>query len=320
MKVTFVTTILNEEENIGELLNSLRSQSKKLDEIIIVDGGSKDQTIKVVKNWKAKVKSEDFRKKIKLLVKRGNRSIGRNEGIKKAKSDIIVISDAGCILDRNWVKNMVAPFKSEKVKAVGGFYKGIYFSIFQKALIPYVLVMPDKANPKNFLPSARSMAVRKTVWENLGGFPENYSHNEDYFFARKLKKENVKFVFRKNAVAYYLPRKNILEAFLMFFKFAYGDSESDIFRGKAILVLTRYIIGFWILVFSLYINLFFAIRLLFYILLLYSFWAIWKNYKYVKNWRALFLLPMFQITSDFAIIFGTILGFSKGLWDTQERH
>lgn len=328
MKVAFITTVLNEEKNIKLLLNSLLSQTRRPDEVIIVDGGSKDNTIKIIKEWVSKIRSERFRKKIELIVKKGNRSVGRNEAIsrvfnlpviKKARSDIIVSTDSGCILDKNWIKNITAPFKNGKVDVVSGFYKGLGKSAFEKSLIPYVLVMPDKVKADKFLPSARSMAFTKLIWEKSGGFPTEFSNNEDFVFAKRLKKLGAKIVFKKNAIVHYLPRKNIIEAFLMFFKFAKGDCESGVLRPKVILIFIRYIILIWFLIYAYFFRLFFILEGIFYILILYILWAIWKNYRYVKDRDAILILPLIQITSDIAVISGTIFGFLKVLWDTQKR-
>ena len=51
MKVSFITTVFNEENSIQKLLDSLLKQSKKLHEVVIVDGGSSDKTIERIKNY-----------------------------------------------------------------------------------------------------------------------------------------------------------------------------------------------------------------------------------------------------------------------------
>lgn len=319
MKVSFITTVLNEEQNIQILLSSLFHQAKRPDEVIIVDGGSNDKTIKIIKEFILDIRSEEFRKRFKILIKKGNRSICRNEAIKRAKGDIIVVSDSGCILDKNWIKNIIKPFINPKIDVVAGYYRGMARSIFEKCLIPYVLIMPDKIDPHNFLPSSRSMAFKKRIWEKAGGFPNEHSRNEDYVFARKLKKIHAILYFKRSAIVYWLPRRNIFEAFSMFFFFAMGDAQAGILRPKVLFLLARYILGLWILVYSLYFSIFFMLQLIFYILVVYVLWSIWKNYKYVKEQLAIFILPLIQFTADIAIILGTAFGFFKSIWDTRGK-
>ena len=104
MKISFITTVFNEEKTINKFLDSLISQSKLPTEIIIVDGKSNDETIQRIKKYASKFKKK--RVVFTLVIKKGNRSIGRNEAIKNATGDLIVCSDAGNILDRNWIKNI----------------------------------------------------------------------------------------------------------------------------------------------------------------------------------------------------------------------
>ena len=239
MKTSVVITTLNEEKTIALLLESLSMQTVKPDEIIIVDGGSTDKTVEQIKRYKVKVK---------LAVKSGNRAVGRNEAIKLTSGDIILSADAGCVFDKNWVKNIVAPFRNPNVDVVAGYYAGLPKTVFQKCLIPYVLVMPDRVDPHTFLPASRSMAFRKSVWKKAGGFPESLSHNEDYALARNLRRIGAKIVFVKQAIVYWQPRKNMREAFYMFYRFALGDAEARIIRPKVILLFTRYIVGCLVLV------------------------------------------------------------------------
>ena len=307
-KASLVCTVLNEEEYVEKLIDSVASQSMLPDEFIIVDGQSKDFTQKLIKS---KISQYSKKLNIKLLVKKGNRSIGRNEGIRIATNKIILITDSGCILEKNWVKNIIKPFENKSVDIVAGYYRGKFQNIFQKSLIPYVLVMPDKINPKIFLPATRSMALRKKVWEKIKGFDEKLSHNEDFAFANKVKNADFNIKFEKKAIVYWLPRKNLFQAFRMFFRFSFGDIESGILRTSVVFLFLRYILGIYLLMLipiikSRVLNSFILISFLGYIT-----WSIFKNYRYVKNFKAFFYLPLLQFTSDFAVLSGTTIGFIK---------
>jgi len=306
MKISFITTVFNEEKTIEVFIKSIFQQSKKPDEIIIIDGGSSDQTAKKLK--KMRLKLNDFKGKFAFLVKEGNRSVGRNEAIRHATGDIIVCSDAGNILDKEWIKNIIEPFQKIEVDVVAGYYQGLANDVFQKCLIPYVLIMSDKVNLNNFLPATRSIAFTKKIWQKVGGFNEKLSHNEDYALARALQKANAKIVFKKDAIAYWMPRSGFKSAYGMLLRFAYGDAEAKIWRPKVIILFMRYAIGILLLFFTVLTKsaeLFTGLILLF---TLYLLWAIWKNYKYVKKWQAIFILPLLQLTADYAVLKGTIFG------------
>ncbi|HVT00824.1 MAG TPA: glycosyltransferase [Patescibacteria group bacterium] len=294
MTKALIVTILNEEGSIGAFLDSVANQTQIPDEIVIVDGGSKDHTLRIIKAHPLYNKG-----KIALYKKAGNRSVGRNYAISKAKADINAITDAGCVLEKNWFKNIVSPFIDKKVDVVAGYYKAKTSNNFQKNLVPYVLVMPDRLNPNNFLPATRSMAIRTNAWRANGRFNESLSNNEDYDFAVKLRRNGLKIKFAKNAIVYWIPRNSLRQAFVMFYRFAKGDMEANIIRPKVVAQILRYLIFGVLLIVGQYL-------ILASLLLLYVLWSISKNYKYVKNVSAFVYLPLLQFTADLAVISGTV--------------
>ena len=302
MKVTLITTVLNEEKTIASFLTSIKNQNQKPDEVVIVDGGSSDNTLSIISNFKLPFK-------IKILEKKGNRSVGRNFAIKNSTHEIIAVTDAGCILDKNWLKEIVKPFKeSRSIDVVSGFYNPVFKNIFEKGLSTYTCVMEDKIDKNNFLPSSRSVALKKSVFLKVGGYPEYLNTCEDLLFDQKLKKIGAKFEFNKNALVYWPQRKNILQAAKQFFSYAYGDGRALYFRKTASLLLVRYLIGLIVLFSAIYFKSNVLWILLLFALFFYLLWSIWKNYKYVRSWKAFFFSPLLQLISDVAVISGVICG------------
>lgn len=301
MKTSLVVTVLNEERDIIGLIRSISEQSVLPTEVIFVDGGSTDATLS-----KVKLGQKQFRN-LRIIIKKicGNRSVGRNFGVKIAHNEIILFTDAGCTLDRNWVREIVKPFRVKAVDVVAGFYKADIKTVFQKALAPYVLVMPDQVDEKSFLPAARSMAIRKSVWQDTGGFDERLSHNEDFVFAVKLRTKHKNIVFVKRALVGWIPRNNFKDAYRMFRRFAYGDIESGVIRPKVVLIFVRYSIVFMLILLWILSKDVRLILCLLFFFGIYVVWAIWKNYKYVKIWQALYLLPSLQFVSDIAVLVGS---------------
>ncbi len=302
MKISFITTVLNEAKTIDLLIASLLLQTKKPEEVLIVDGGSKDKTLEILENRKQELIKQGIAAKI--IVKKGNRAVGRNEAIRQATGELIVMTDAGCELDHDFLKQITDPFSDPQVEIVAGYYKAKTKTVLEKCVVPYVLVMPDKLKPETFLPSSRSMAIKKSLFLKLGGFPEECFDNEDYVFAQRLVKKGVKIHFAKNALVSWLPRTNLFSFFAMIYRFARGDSQAGL-RGKKVLsVYLRYLLGLVFLIFSLDLLWLFSI-------LAYFFWTIGKNYRYVKHWLAFLYLPLLQITADLAVMAGSLRGFFK---------
>ncbi|MBM4458941.1 MAG: glycosyltransferase, partial [Chloroflexi bacterium] len=51
MRVSVICTVLNEGEAIRRLLDSLASQTRQPDEVVVVDGGSRDNTTAVIREY-----------------------------------------------------------------------------------------------------------------------------------------------------------------------------------------------------------------------------------------------------------------------------
>ncbi len=311
---TLISTVYNNVEYVDEFFDSFLTQTVLPQQVVIVDGGSLDGTQEKLSKNIIKIKKKGI--DAKLFIKKGNRAVGRNYAIEHVTGEVILCTDFGCELERNWVKTIVWPFTKKSTNIVSGYYKEKGTTVFQKCLASYVLVKEDNVNAKEFLPSSRSMAFRKSYILSQGGFPEEYSHNEDYVLAQKIKKTSEKIVFAKNAIVYWIPPKTLAQAFITFFRFALGDSQAGIFRGKVVIIFFRYLLGISLLFFSIVYKNMFGFSLLLIAVLLYLLWAIGKNYAYVKHPKAVFWLPVLQVTSDLAVFWGTLIGSTQRLTGT----
>ena len=113
-KKALIITVFNEEKTINRLLESILIQTEKPNQVVLVDGGSTDDTVKRIKS---------YGNRFEVVVKKGNRSIGRNEAIRLADAEIIGITDAGCVLDKNWFKNITADLVGTDIDVAAGYYK-----------------------------------------------------------------------------------------------------------------------------------------------------------------------------------------------------
>jgi len=97
-KISVVIPTLNEERNLQIVLKNLPNN---IDEILIVDGHSKDDTIRIAKKFGAKVIYDNIGKGSALI-----------KGIKNAKGDIIITMDADCSHKESEIGLLIEGIKS----------------------------------------------------------------------------------------------------------------------------------------------------------------------------------------------------------------
>lgn len=300
LKVSVVITILNEERTIKKLLTSLLAQTREPNEIIIIDAGSTDRTIKIINEFQKKYNS------LRLLVKPGaNRSQGRNIAIERAYGPIIAVTDAGCIPKKDWLEKLTIPFEVKSVDVVSGYYKPKGKSLLQKIVAVYTCVLPHQLREDTFLPASRSIAFTKKIWKNAGSYPEELATCEDLIFVQKLKDKSAKFVLAKDAVVLWEQPDSWGKIFKQLFNYAKGDAQARYMPHlrKIALVWIRYFLGILVLLHLPLLLLFFIPQ--------YLAWVIGKGYLHVKDKKALYMLPLLQLTSDVAVMSGSLVGLLK---------
>lgn len=236
MYVSVITTVYNEGEAIGRLLQSLAEQTRPPDEIVICDGGSRDDTVEQVQQWAAQSHVP-----VRVIVEPGaNISRGRNVAIAAASGQIIAATDAGVRLDPRWLEHLTAPWEEaaegSQPVAVAGFFLPDADGVFQTAMAATVLPLVDDINPDRFLPSSRSVAFTKEAWARVGGYPEWLDYCEDLIFdfaVNQLRPQQPSaFVWSPKALVYFRPRTSLRSFWTQYYRYARGDGKADLFRKR----------------------------------------------------------------------------------------
>ncbi len=224
MNVSVIATVLNEQDSIRLFLNDLVSQSRTPSEIVIVDGGSTDGTIDTIESIASK------HPMLRLVVEKGcNVARGRNIAIEHARYDYIAMTDAGCRVNKHWLQELIKPFEGQDdVDVVGGRTEIDARNSFER-WVGYLNKPFEKLDIRDYLPTARSLALRKRWWERVGGFPEGLSMwAEDAVFMLRLKAQHVRLVLAPGAIVYWRPRGNLKEFCRQYFEYGIGDGEARI--------------------------------------------------------------------------------------------
>lgn len=163
----------NEEKWLGKVLQSLMEQTFKDFEIIIVDSGSTDKTLEIIKKLPVKlieIKQEDY-----------NPSYSLNLGISKSKGDLIVIISAHTIpISKTWLEDGLINFKDKKVAGITGHCMTFPIGYYSEKLgnLYYGLLSKEKRHHYRHFNNTNSI-IRKDLWEKYP-FDEKLDHAEDY--------------------------------------------------------------------------------------------------------------------------------------------
>lgn len=196
-RVSFVIPTLNEEKRIAGCVTAILPQLKKGDEVIVVDNGSSDKTNGIARGLGCKV------------VKEGKKGLSnaRNAGAKAAKGDILCFIDADGQVSENWLEEALRALKDPKVNAVSGLnifesedpVKRFWYNTWTVGAYTFVMSFHSLLSWTYLV--GNNMAIRKGVFEDLGGFEsvvgEDFWLSHNFGKRREFKGEvNLKMVVK----------------------------------------------------------------------------------------------------------------------------
>jgi hypothetical protein len=127
---------------------------------------------------------------------------------------------------------------------VAGAYQPLPVGFFQRLSACVTLPRLQEIDPARFLPSARSTAYRRGVWEAAGGYPEWLAFGEDMFFNHTWKNMGMKYVVKKEAMVYWRLRPGPASFFRQYYRYAWGDGRSGMYPRRHLI---RYAVYAWAL-------------------------------------------------------------------------
>ncbi len=204
LPVSIVVPAHNEEGTIKRCLESLRSQDypDKI-EIIVVDDGSRDQTVTIARQYRVKV----------LRQAHSGPGAARNRGVEEASYEIIGFLDADDAADRQWLKECFPHLNERKVAAVGCLEHPLNHSKFA------TLVWLEKYHKLLALPERTShigssgCLYKRTVFLKLGGFNTRLLAAEDMELCNRAREKGYDLIFIKERLFRVLYPDNLVQYF-----------------------------------------------------------------------------------------------------------
>lgn len=183
---------LNEEKFLPHLLQSLKDQTYKNFEVIVVDGNSKDRTVQVAKTFP----------RVKIVVsKKASLPMQRNLGAKAAKGEWLVFVDADSIFLPYTIERIVNYIYETKPKIFSTWAKPdstlvndaittLLANIYWESTV--LLKRPVAPGPLTI--------VRRDVFASVGGYDETHQYNEDVDLGLRLNEQGATLSFLRETL------------------------------------------------------------------------------------------------------------------------
>ena len=194
-KLSIIIPVYNEEKDIGNCLKSLGKQSYSNFEIIIVDDGSTDKTLDIVKKYGVRI------------LKQNHKGPGeaRNLGAKNAKGEILILVDADMTFHKDYLKNLIKPILENKtIGTEEEFQFATNLDNLWSRCYGKYRTNPKAKEGKIF------RAILKSEFLKMGGFDAKYGYADDQTF---LYKYGVKSKVAKDAKCYHNNPETARETF-----------------------------------------------------------------------------------------------------------
>lgn len=206
LKVSLVVPVYNGEATIDACIQSLLALDYPADhrELIFVDNASTDRTAELLRLYSDKVR-------LSFEARKGP-AAARNNGLRKARHEIVAMTDADCTVDSGWLRHLTEPLRDPSIGLVGGTIlskrPGNAIELFGEKIHdhrsaievwqpPYVITM--------------NWASRRSVLRQVDFFDEQFMRCEDVDLAYRAFEQGVKFGFASKAIVYHQNENSLVD-------------------------------------------------------------------------------------------------------------
>ncbi|HMC01333.1 MAG TPA: glycosyltransferase [Flavobacteriaceae bacterium] len=217
--VSVIVCAKNEAENLKTFLPSIINQDYSSFEIVLINDGSNDKTLKVMQKFAStndNIKVIDV-KNIEAFW--GKKKYALTLGIKAASHNFLLFTDADCKpVSKHWIKEMSSHFSKEKTIILGySGYAKVKNSILNKLIrFETLLTAIQYFSFANFgmpyMGVGRNLAYRKDEFFNANGFMSHMdirSGDDDLFINQIANTKNTRICFAKESFTLSNPEKSL---------------------------------------------------------------------------------------------------------------
>ncbi len=192
--ITVIIPFFNEEETLRTTMESLCTQKHKPFKILMVDSGSSDNSVDIIKEY-----IDHGNKSIKLLQpKLGSPSSSINYGIKHSKTKYVAYIDCGLLIPKNWLDSQFRLLKKKNSLIVSTQIYTDGRDVIDKSLIAQTYGYKNKT----ICFPGSLMDIK--IFEKAGLLVENMRAGYDIDFINRLKIKKIDRVINKNISLKYI--------------------------------------------------------------------------------------------------------------------
>jgi len=194
MKLSIIIVTRNRATMLKNCLNSLVRQTKKPDEVLIVDGSLDDNTKNLVNKFKNNLPIEY------IFESRAGLSIARNVGIKNAKYGVIAFIDDDCVSDKKWIEKIVTTHKKRLDISI---IQGKTFNLSKNSILSEAFqYLVTYCKPIPF--DAKNLSFKRKLIKYLEYiFDENFKGGEDTELGIRLRQKRFKILYSPNIIVHH---------------------------------------------------------------------------------------------------------------------
>lgn len=200
-KVSVVLLTKNSVLTVQKSIDSIFRQTRKPNEVVVVDGNSKDGTLEIVKKYT-----------VKLITEPGlGFGHARNLGVKNASGDIVFFIDSDCYAEPDWIEKALPHFDSNpEIAGVTGRTRLWNTESAVARFLAYVggrIKMPSETRFVKIAPTM-NLAVRRDIIDRVGGFDDTLIRCEDTDLTYKVSRTH-KMLYDPNVTVWFRGSPNL---------------------------------------------------------------------------------------------------------------
>lgn len=223
LPVSVIVCAKNEEENVKKYIPLLAQQDYPDFEIVLIDDASSDETLEVFEEFEKEFSNIRLVKVENNEAFWGNKKYALTLGIKAAKKDYLLFTDADCFPNsKDWITSMTSQFTMNKTIVLGyGGYEKVERSFLNK-IIRFETVLTaiqyfswaKLGSP--YMGVGRNLAYKKEEFFNVNGFIDHIqirSGDDDLFINQAANKANTTISYTPESFTYSKPKRSYKEWF-----------------------------------------------------------------------------------------------------------